>query len=141
MLKLYFGFIIIYLLSINPVFAQEEKSKDITFLDKGIEYYDLENYLVAVQYFDSAIVVNTENTEAYAFRGISKFMLTQYKEAKKDFDLCLILTPGYAEVYYYRALCQLELDQQDAACEDFYLAYAYGFRKAKKMIKNICEKE
>ena len=129
MTKLIPSFLIVLLLSINSLFAQEEKSKDEQFFDQGLSY------------FDSAIAINTENTEAYAFRGISKFMLKQYNEAIEDFDLCLILEPGYAEVYYYRGLSKLELGANTKACEDLYLAYDYGFKKAMKIIKNVCEEE
>jgi tetratricopeptide (TPR) repeat protein len=141
MTKLFSGLIIIYLLSINPLFAQDQKTKDEVFLDKGISYFDAENYKYAIMYFDSAVVINTENEEAYAFRGISKFMLEQYNEAVEDFDLCLILAPGYAEIYYYRGLSKLELKADKKACEDLYLAYDYGFKKAMKVIKNVCKDE
>jgi len=141
MTKLFSVLIFIYLLSFNPLFAQKSKSKEALLLDKGISYFDAGNYKYAIMYFDSAVVVNTENEEAYAFRGISKFMLKQYNEAVEDFDLCLILAPGYAEVYYYRGLSKLELKAEKQACEDFYLAYDYGFRKALKMIKNVCEED
>jgi len=141
MMKLFSGFILIYLLSINPLFAQDPITKDQEYLDKGIQYFDSDNYKYAIQYFDSAIVVNTENVEAYAFRGISKYMLKQYIEAIEDFDLCLILAPGYAEVYYYRGLSKLEIDANKKACEDLYLAYDYGFKKAMKVIKNVCDVE
>ena len=65
----------------------------------------------------------------------------EYNEAIEDLDLCLILEPGYAEAYYYRALSKLELGANKKACEDFYLAYDYGFKKAMKTIKNVCEEE
>ena len=141
MTKLFPSFLIVLLLSINSLFAQEEKSKDEQFFDQGLSYFDAENYQYAIMYFDSAIIVNTENVEAYAFRGISKFMLKQYNEAVEDFDLCLILEPGYAEVYYYRGLSKLELGANKKACEDLYLSYDYGFRKAMKVIKNVCDEE
>lgn len=141
MTKILSGFIIIYLLSINPLFAQDVKTKDAIFFDKGLAYFELENYQYAIMYFDSAIVTNTENVEAYAFRGISKFMLKQYNEAIEDFDLCLILAPGYAEIYYYRGLSKLELEANKRACEDLYLAYDYGFKKAMKIIKNVCKED
>lgn len=141
MTKLISGFIIIILLSINTLYAQDTKTKDAQLLEKGIEYYDAENYQYAIMYFDSVIIINTENVEAYAFRGISKFLLKQYNEAIEDFDLCLILEPGYAEIYYYRGLSKLEVGANKKACEDLYLAYDYGFRKAMKVIKNVCEEE
>ena len=141
MKKILFGFILTFLLSIQMLVAQETKPQDAIYFDKGMEYYDAGNYKLAIVYFDSSIVTNTENTEAYAFRGLAKFDLKQYNEAIEDFDLALILTPGYAEVYYYRALAKLEIGANDKACEDLYSAYDYGFKKAMKIIENVCEEE
>jgi len=141
MQKILFSFIFTVLLSMQVTIAQETKSKDVIYFEKGMEYYDANNYKLAIVYFDSTIAINTENTEAYAFRGLAKFDLKQYDEAIEDFDLALILAPGYAEVYYYRGLAKLEIGANDRACEDFYAAYDYGFKKAIKIIENVCKED
>ena len=141
MIKMILGSFIVFLLSLNTLHAQEQKKQDEVYFDKGIEYFDANNYKYAILYFDSVIVMNTENVEAYAFRGISKFSLKQYDDAIEDFDLCLILEPGYAEVYYYRGLSKLELGANEKACEDLYLAYDYGLKKSMKLIKAVCEED
>ncbi len=139
MTKLYNSFILILLLSSQLLTAQETKTQDVIYFDQGLEFYDAGNYKMAIIYFDSSIVINTENTEAYAFRGLAKFEIKEFNEAIEDFDLAIILAPGYAEVYYYRALAKLEIGANKKACEDLYAAYDFGFKKAMKLIKNVCE--
>jgi tetratricopeptide (TPR) repeat protein len=141
MTKLFSALIFICLLSVQNLSAQKEGSKDDQLFTKGLEYFDAKNYKSAIQYFDSCIVMNTENTEAYAYRGLAKYELKQYNEAINDFDLALILAPGYAEVYYFRALAKLEIGANDKACEDLYAAYDYGFKKAMRIIENVCKEE
>jgi tetratricopeptide (TPR) repeat protein len=141
MKKILFSLILTLLMGSQVLLAQESKTKDAIYFDKGMKYYDAGNYKLAIVYFDSSIVINTENTEAYAFRGLAKFDLKQYNEAIEDFDLALILAPGYAEVYYYRALAKLEIGATDKACEDLYASYNYGFKKAMKIIENVCKEE
>lgn len=141
MIKLCIPVLIILFLSTQVALAQESKSKDEVYFDQGMELYESGNYRRAIVLFDSSLIVNTENTEAYAFRGLAKFELKQFEEAIEDFDLALILAPGYAEVYYYRGLSKLEIGAKKKACEDFYLAYDYGFKKAMKLIENVCEEE
>jgi tetratricopeptide (TPR) repeat protein len=139
MIKLFSTLIFICLLSVQNISAQKETSKDEQLLKKGLSFFDAKNYKTAIQYFDSCIVVNTENTEAYAYRGLAKYELKHYNEAIEDFDLTLILAPGYAEVYYFRALAKLEIGANDKACEDLYAAYDYGFKKAMRVIENVCK--
>ncbi len=138
--KLYLTFVVLFLLY-GSVEAQEVQAKDAKFFEKAMQYFDNGNYKSAILYFDSCIVANAEKTDAYAYRGIAKFELKQYNEAIEDFDLALILSPGYAEVYYYRALAKLEIGAKEKACEDLYAAYDYGFKKAMRVIENVCESD
>lgn len=139
MMKLSFRLLFVLFLTSQGLSAQEEKSEDELYFDQGMELYDSGDYKRAIIYFDSSLVINTENTEAYAFRGLAKFELKQFENAIEDFDLAIILAPGYAEVYYYRGLAKLEIGANNKACEDLYLAYDYGFKKAMKIIENVCE--
>ena len=136
--QLYFTFIVLFLLS-GSVEAQSVQTKDVEFFEKAMQYFDNGNFKSAILYFDSCITSNAEKTDAYAYRGIAKFELKLYNEAIEDFDLALILSPGYAEVYYYRALAKLEIGAKEKACEDLYAAYDYGFKKAMRVIENVCE--
>ncbi len=130
-------FIAFFGIQSNAQNTQEQKSN--LYFEKANVFFDQENYQKALIYCDSAIIFNTENIEAYAYRGVCKFQLKQYEEAIEDFDLALVLNNGYAEVYYYRGLCKKELGANKQACEDWYNAYNLGFKNVMKIIEANCE--
>jgi tetratricopeptide (TPR) repeat protein len=121
--------------------SQNSEKLSEMYFEKASIFFDQQNYKTCIRYCDSAIVANTENTEAYAFRGTSNFLLKDYEKAIEDFDLALILNEGYAEVYYYRGLCKLELGAKEQACNDWYEAYDLGFKRVIKIIEANCALE
>jgi tetratricopeptide (TPR) repeat protein len=123
----------------NEENRQKDVEKSSSYFQKASELFDQQSYLQAKQYCDSAIVYNTENMQAYAFRGVCKYNLKDYPSAIEDFDLALVLEKGYAEVYYYRGLCKKELGFDKLACDDWYEAYELGFKKVIKIIESNCE--
>ena len=130
-------FSIIFSIQLNAQNQKEEKSK--SYFETANVYFDKEDYQTALLYCDSAILFDTENIEAYAYRGVCKFQLKDYDSAIEDFDLAIVLNNGYAEVYYYRGLCKKELGADEKACEDWYNAYELGFKSVMKIIKANCE--
>ena len=132
-----FLFAIIFNFQLNAQNKQEEKSK--AYFEEANVHFDKEDYQMALLYCDSAILFDTENVEAYAYRGVCKFQLKDYESAIEDFDLALVLNNGYAEVFYYRGLCKKELGADKQACEDWYIAYNLGMKSVMKIIKANCE--
>ncbi len=127
------------LLSLQITAQSMDKERSKSYFEQANIYFDKEDYQLALLYCDSAIMYNTDNVEAYAYRGVCKFQLKDYDAAIEDFDLALVLNNGYAEVYYYRGLCKKELGADKQACEDWYNAYDLGFRSVMKIIKSNCE--
>lgn len=131
--------LLLSLLSISSLsFAQINKEKSDEYFKIANTYFDANNFDKAIVYCDSAIISNTENLEAYAYRGVCYFSIKDYDKAIEDFDLALILNPGYAEVYYYRGICKMELGANEQACEDWYKAYNQGYKKVMTIIKENC---
>ena len=141
MIRFFTTLLFVLLITSQGLMAQKTKTQDAIYFDKAMTFFDANNYKTAILYYDSCIVANAENTEAYAYRGLCKFELKQFNEAIEDFDLALILAPGYAEVYYFRALAKLEIGANEKACEDLYAAYDYGFKKAMRVIESNCKDE
>jgi tetratricopeptide (TPR) repeat protein len=134
--------LILFSLLLNiSIIAQTDKAKSKLYFEKASTYFDAQNYKMCILYCDSAIITNTENLEAYAYRGVCKFQLKQYAAAIEDFDLALILNNAYAEVYYYRGICKKELGADKQACEDWYEAYNLGYKKVMSIIKEHCKLE
>jgi len=120
-------------------FAQVDEAKSNAYFETANVYFDENKFDIAILYCDSAIIANTDNLEAYAYRGVCKFSLKDYDSAIEDFDLALILNPGYAEMYYYRGICKMELGAKDQACEDWYSAYNQGYKKVIEIIEEHCD--
>ena len=114
---------------------------DEKFFNLGLQYFEKDQYEIAIQYFDSVIVHNQEYMDAYAYRGISKLELGLYMDAIEDFDYALILEPGYAEVYVFRGDAFLMIEDKEKACENWYEAYALGLKSSMKRIKANCALE
>ena len=140
-MKAFFILLLSVLFIVHGLFAQNDIEKSKIYFEKASLLFDQEDYSDAILYCDSAILLNTENLEAYAYRGVCKFNLQQYESAIEDFDLALILNEGYAEVYYYKGLCMKELGANEKACEDWYMAYNLGFKKVIKIIEANCALE
>ncbi len=126
--------------NINTI-AQADKEKSIKYFEKASIFFNEQNYQMCILYCDSAIIADTDNLEAYAYRGVCKFQMKKYAAAIEDFDLALILNDGYAEIYYYRGICKKELGADAQACEDWYQAYNLGYKKVMAVIKENCELE
>ncbi len=89
---------------------------------QGKKYYDKGAYASAVQYFDKAVLLETDPWEVYYFRGQAKFYLERYKSAIYDFDNTICRNPAYWDAYYFRGQAKYCLARYDAACDDFDMA-------------------
>lgn len=135
-------FILLLLVTVLGSFSlSAQKLSADEYFKKANVFFDKDDYVNAIPYCDSTILVNPEHEEAYAFRGVCKFNLKKYREAIEDFNLALILVPGYAEVYYFRGFCYMETKQASKACQDWTEAYNLGLKKAMKLIIKYCELE
>ncbi len=132
-------FIILALIYSLSGISQDQKAKSIAYFEKASANFDDHKYGTAIKYCDTAISIDAENLEAYAYRGVCNFNLKKYETAIQDFDLALILNNGYAEVYYYRGLSMLELGANKKACNDFYEAYNLDFKEVMKVIEANCD--
>lgn len=89
----------------NLNFAQEALDDFKTYLAKdandsyillmaGHSLYVLEDYQQAIEYYNKAINVKSDYTEAYYWRGYSYFNLGKKVEAKRDVDKAVSLDPA-----------------------------------------------
>ena len=61
------------------------------YIEQGIEAYEIEEYIEALDAFDEAAEADPNNADAYFHRGVVKAKIKQYKEAK-DFKQAIKLT-------------------------------------------------
>ena len=75
----------------------QESEEDLSSLiQKGDEFFDLEDYSKAIDFYTEAINLNDDDYETFYYRGISKYYLDQYEEAIKDLDSAIDLNPNEA---------------------------------------------
>jgi tetratricopeptide (TPR) repeat protein len=90
-----------------------------SYFDKGMEYYDADNWLMAVEQFTLAIGVNSQLKDAYFNRGYAYDELGQYQTAITDYTKAIQLEPDDALYYYNRGIAYRQLGQYQTAITDF----------------------
>ncbi len=120
------------------IFAQENVND---LLDKGINLISKKDYKEAIEVFNKAEKINSNEAEIYAHRGQAKHFLGLYKEAIEDYNMAIQLQPDYAEVYHLRGLAKGELKDNIGACEDWQIAVDKGENLANELIDEFCQPE
>lgn len=80
-------------------------------------YY--EDYVLAIQRFNSVIAAKPYLAEPYFYRGLAKFYLEDYSGAESDCSLALDRRPYTAQYYNLRALCRINLERYALAVDDY----------------------
>ena len=80
------------------------------YIEQGIEAYEIEEYIEALDAFDEAAEADPNNADAYFHRGVVKAKIKQYKEAFKDFNQAIRLDPEHKS-YSKRGVLRKELKQ------------------------------
>ena len=111
----------------NSIFGRYDaviaKEKDFDFYyKKGKKYYEEDNYLKAIEFFDKAILMDTSNPDIFFKRGFSKEQFSSYKEAEKDYSRAIELDPQYKDAYFNRAYTRINqenINKFELALQDF----------------------
>ena len=110
------------------------------YFNKGVEKYDVKDYIGAIAEFTKAIELNDlQFPEAYFNRGVAKFKLEDYKGAVIDYTKALENNPAYAKAYYNRGIAKIKLSEKESACLDLRKAEELGYVKANEYIKVYCK--
>ncbi|MEL6538379.1 MAG: tetratricopeptide repeat protein [Bacteroidota bacterium] len=99
-------------------------SSDI-YLNRGRILTQLGEHKTAIQDFNTAIDLNTEDANGYYRRGQSYLALNNWKRAERDFDRALSMAPYYMQAYYERGQARLGRGDINGACQDFEVANEY----------------
>ena len=89
------------------------------FLLAGQMELSRENYVAAINNFNTAIQSNAEGFEAWFLRGIAKYSLGDYQGAASDFSYTIAMHPLYTRAYLYRGICSDQMHNYQAALADF----------------------
>jgi len=109
----------------EPTPSPTATTSAFSYLLKGGEYYEAENWLMAIDQFTKAIQINPDNASAYINRGAAYVnrgaaygSLGQYQTAITDYSKVIQLDPDFADAYYARGVCYGGLGQDSRAAAD-----------------------
>ena len=94
-------------------------------LNIGRNVLSMEDYLLAIQYFNLAIKAKPYLADAYFFRGLAKLSLDDYEGAIADCDLALERNKYKSEAYKVRGFALMNLGRDSLAVEDFNRGLEY----------------
>ncbi len=115
-MKRILSFLLIFIVFSTTLFSQINTNR-VMMMGRNALYY--EDYVLAIQRFNSVIMAKPYLSDPYFFRGLAKFYLEDYAGAETDCTLALSRSPFNAQYYTLRALCRVNMEHYDAAIEDY----------------------
>ena len=89
----------------------------VMLMGRNALYY--EDYVLAIQRFNSVIDTKPYLAEPYFYRGLAKFYLEDFAGADADCSLALERRPYTAQYYGLRGLCRINMQQYVLAISDY----------------------
>ena len=122
-------FIVIFLVTIPPVDAQECSAQDVeAWKIQANNDYELDNYEAAIDGYTCMIdISDEEDAYAYLWRGVSYRLLGELDQALADINQAITLEPTWGYAYYSRGNWYVDADDYEAAVEDYSTAIANGY--------------
>jgi len=105
----------------------------------GNIYYESQDYLTALKYYNQAIQIESYNPDIYLDRAKTYYASGMSEYAEKDFTMTLDFYPTNGEIYYLRALSRINQKKYDSACSDLKKAKLYGYVNAEEALKRYCQ--
>ncbi|MBD2778864.1 tetratricopeptide repeat protein [Iningainema tapete] len=114
-----------------------------TYLNRGLAYYRLGDYLAAIADHNQAIALNKSDFRAYYNRGVAFAMLGNHQQAIGDYNLALSQIPQnpshqLADIYNDRGIARLELRDLPAAMGDFTRAIRFNPQDYRGYFNRAC---
>lgn len=90
----------------------------------GVNAIFFKDYVLAIQYFNTAIRNSPELAEPYYYRGLAKYSLDDYRGAEADADSALSRNPFVYDAYYLRAISRHSVGKDSLAIDDYRMVLA-----------------
>lgn len=104
---------------LNPPIQAHAQVNAEQVLNIGRNVLSMEDYLLAIQYFNLAIKAKPYLADAYFYRGLAKLSLDDYEGAVADCTLALERNKYKSEAYKVRGFALMNLNKDSLAVEDF----------------------
>ena len=108
----------------------DEKNYE-AFLNLGIAENSMHNPIIAIEHFNSAILLHPERADGWLNIGASLNELERYDEALASYEKAIKLNPQYCEAWYNQGLTFNDLQRYDEALA--------SYEKAIKLNPRYCE--
>lgn len=95
-------------------------------LNIGRNVLSMEDYMLAIQYFNQAIKAKPYLADPYFFRAIAKLSLEDYKGAETDCSLAIERNKFKTEAYKVRGFARQNLGNDSLAIADYNIGLAYN---------------
>lgn len=105
---------------------QSDPNSAEAYNNRGLAYYNLNQFQKAIKDFDKAISINSEYAVAFNNRGNAYYSLGQFTQALTNFTESLKFNSKYANAHYNSGLAYLQLQNKTQSCREFNLACNFG---------------
>lgn len=95
-------------------------------LNIGRNVLSMEDYMLAIQYFNQAIKAKPYLSDPYFFRAIAKLSLEDYKGAEEDCNLAIERNKFKTEAYKVRGFARQNLGRDSLAIIDYDYGLSYN---------------
>jgi tetratricopeptide (TPR) repeat protein len=103
-----------------------QKNNAELYNNRGTAYYNLEQYVLALDDFNKAINLKKDFVDAYNNRGGVFFMLGQHEAAIADFNKAISLKKDYADAYNNRGVVYISQGKKKPGISDLRKACELG---------------
>jgi tetratricopeptide (TPR) repeat protein len=123
----------------NAIYYQmPEKYMDKVYLNRGMAYYMIGDFVKAESDFQSALNLNPKYSTAYHSWGMLNYEERDYEEAIKNFNKAIQYEDNNPVIFYNLAMSYLRSDDMENACYYFNKSCALGYRNACKVYMLQC---
>ncbi len=91
----------------------------------GRNVLSMDDYMLAIQYFNQAIKAKPYLADPYFFRAVAKLSLDDYKGAEQDCDMAIERNKFKTEAYKVRGFARQNLGLDSLAIEDYNIGLEY----------------
>jgi tetratricopeptide (TPR) repeat protein len=105
----------------------------------GTYYYDAEDYMNALKYFNRNLKEDPNNSLYYKARGMTYIKTATYRYAVNDLSMSLDLNPEDAETWMYLGVAKIFTGDQENGCSDLEKARQLGSTEAVRYMLERCK--
>lgn len=123
----------------NAIYYQmPEKYMDKVYLNRGMAYYNIGDFIKAEADFQSALEINPKYSKVYHSWGMLNYEERDYEEAIKNFNKAIQFENDNPVIFYNLAMSYMRIEDMENACFFFNKSCALGYRNACKVYLLQC---